>query len=149
MRRINIFGKRLAAFCAVLCLLSVSCFADTTEDIETALAGQANAQYNVSLNAPFSKEQSGLHETVDPETGNMRVSLELFHYKVRGSLELDLSLTYSLSEARSQKHSFEYRVISCGNVNESFSPVELARGILRSDGAINCRLFKRWDEFVT
>ncbi|MGN1121505.1 MAG: hypothetical protein ACI4RV_03985, partial [Eubacteriales bacterium] len=110
-----------------MCLLSVACFADTSEDIEAALAGQANAQYNVSLNAPFSKEQSGLHEIVDPETGNMRVSLDLFHYKVRGMLDCDLSLTYSLSEARSQKHSFEYRVISCANVNEPFSPVELAQ----------------------
>ena len=70
-------------------------------DYDTVLDEITNSRksslYNLNLHAPFSKEQSGIRETVNPETGALSLNFDLFSLPGRGGVpSVSLSLLYDL-----------------------------------------------------
>ena len=39
---------------------------------------QKEAVYNIELNAPYTKDKSGVREEIDPETGDLSIICDLF-----------------------------------------------------------------------
>jgi len=56
--------------------------------------------YDVSLNAPFTKESSGISEYISSETGGLSLSSEIFNISGRNGNDLDFQLVYSNNNAR-------------------------------------------------
>ncbi|MEA5039039.1 MAG: RHS repeat-associated core domain-containing protein [Clostridiaceae bacterium] len=56
--------------------------------------------YNVDLNAPFSKETSGIRENVSTETGALIVSNNILSIPGRNGMDLNLNLVYSSQNAK-------------------------------------------------
>ena len=66
-----------------------------------------SAQYDINLNAPFSKDKSGINESVNPENGQLSVAYNLFTLKQYGNGALDVTLTYSVQNSAKQEPSVE------------------------------------------
>ena len=68
-----------------------------------------NSVYNIDLNAPYSKDTSGIREKINPENGSLSVNLGLFGFKGRGGDEhFALSLTYSSLSSSDMEETAEY-----------------------------------------
>lgn len=58
------------------------------------------AVYNIKLNAPFSKETSGIRESVSTETGEVIVENTVFDIPGRSGMDLSLALEYRSRDAK-------------------------------------------------
>ncbi len=58
------------------------------------------AVYNMNLNAPFTKETSGVRESVSTETGEVIVRNSIFHIPGRGGMDVSLNLEYRSRDAK-------------------------------------------------
>lgn len=58
------------------------------------------AVYNINLNAPFSKETSGIRESVSTETGEVSVVNTIFDIPGRSGMNLSLTLEYRSRDAK-------------------------------------------------
>ena len=56
--------------------------------------------YNINLNAPFSKESSGIREDVSTETGALVTSNKIFSLAGRNGMDLNLSVVYQNLNAK-------------------------------------------------
>ncbi|HCC07038.1 MAG TPA: hypothetical protein DEP72_02565, partial [Clostridiales bacterium] len=56
--------------------------------------------YNVNLNAPFSKSTSGIRESIDVETGEVRVQNQIFDIPGRNGQDLNIALEYRSRDAK-------------------------------------------------
>lgn len=56
--------------------------------------------YNTQLNAPFSKESSGIKETINPETGEIILNHQIFYIPSRNGQDLSLNLQYRSRDAK-------------------------------------------------
>ncbi len=110
--------KRLYFLPALLAflLLFISLGAITTkatDDYDTVLDeitnSRNNSRYNLELHAPFSKDTSGINESIDPETGTLSAGVNLFSLPGRGGAISDsLSIIYSTAYASLQEESAEH-----------------------------------------
>ncbi len=66
-------------------------------DIKNSVRGSV---YNTELNAPFSKETSGINESVSTESGSMVVSNQFLTIPGRNGMDLTLTLIYSSQAAK-------------------------------------------------
>ena len=83
-------------------------FANYDEVIDEITNSRKESLYNLELNAPFSKDTSGIREVIDPETGNLSASINLFTLQGRGGIEsASISLTYSTAYASQKEESVE------------------------------------------
>lgn len=64
--------------------------------------------YNVDLNAPFTKENSGIRESISTESGEVIVTNTIFHIPGRNGMDLSLRLDYRSRDAKL----YEERTIS-------------------------------------
>ena len=116
--------KKLLLLLIVL-LVAVPCFAATEDEvISEALIGQRIAQYNVDLNAPFTKETSGISERVNHETGAITYTLSLFSLNAR-TFEDTLSLSYSTYNAKLMQEAYNCSNGSFYYRNLDFSDLEI------------------------
>ena len=85
-------------------------------------------QYDINLNAPFSKDKSGINETVNPENGQLSVAYNLFTLKQYGNGTLDVTLTYSTASSAKMSPSVEYNTNKAkyDNVTVEKEPFEQA-----------------------
>jgi RHS repeat-associated protein len=75
--------------------------ATTLTNLMTDLkASTKSAIYNTSLNAPFSKESSGVREDVSTETGAVTVTNNILSIPGRNGMDLNLTLVYSNQAAK-------------------------------------------------
>ena len=82
-------------------------------DYDTVLDEITNSRksslYNLNLHAPFSKEQSGIRETVNPETGALSLNFDLFSLPGRGGVpSVSLSLLYATPYASFEEEGAVY-----------------------------------------
>ncbi len=56
--------------------------------------------YNIDLNAPFTKETSGVREDVSTETGSLVVNNTLLSIPGKNGMDLNLTLTYNNQQAK-------------------------------------------------
>ncbi len=108
------FSNKLKKSFILLCILLFSCgsiaFADYDAVIDEITNSRKESIYNLELNAPFSKDSSGIREVIDPETGNLSASINLFELQGRGGIKsTSISLTYSTAYASLQEESVEYK----------------------------------------
>ena len=116
--------KKLLLLLIVL-LVTVPCLAATEDEtISEALIGQRIAQYNVELNAPFTKEKSGISETVNHETGAITYTLSLFSINAR-TFEDTLTLSYNTYNAKLVKEAYNCSSGTFYNSNTNFSDIEV------------------------
>ncbi|MBQ3023379.1 MAG: hypothetical protein IJD91_08675 [Clostridia bacterium] len=104
----------------MLCILLFLCGSIALADYDTVIDEITNSRkesiYNLELNAPFSKDTSGIREVIDPETGNLSASINLFSLQGRGGVEsTSISLTYSTAYASLKEESVEYNGTSYVN----------------------------------
>lgn len=105
--------------------MSVPCFAETEDEVVSeALIGQRIAQYNIELNAPFTKETSGIGETVNSETGAVTYTISLFPINAR-TFEDTITLSYNTYNAKLKQESYYFNGAAFHNKNESFSNLEV------------------------
>lgn len=81
-------------------------YQDTLDEITNV---RKNSIYNLDLNAPFSKDASGVREVVNPETGALSVEYKLFTLAGRGGVNsFELTLEYFSPYATDMEESAEY-----------------------------------------
>lgn len=114
---------------AALVLPSFKTSAITYQDTIDEIANvRKNSIYNLELNAPFSKDTSGVRETVNPETGSVSAEFNLFSLSGRGGVNsVDLSLMYFSQLASDKEESVEYSDKTGGYVNAIVSKGTQAR----------------------
>ena len=129
--------KRLAVILllAIFCCGALSLTADaSTPTTVTALMDSlkqsvTEAVYNVDLNAPFSKETSGVRESVSTETGGMLVRNTLLSIPGRNGMDLDLSLVYNNHSAKLYDEGTR-----CASVSNSYGTVIAFYDVFDSNG---------------
>ena len=101
--------------CAVLCILCVffwrfNVFAETYTDVTDALTNaHKESIYDIKLNAPFSKDTSGVREVVNPESGTLTVTCDLFTLKgMGGEKSYQINLVYNNRYAAKQEETVQY-----------------------------------------
>ena len=114
------FSQKHKISCILLCILLFLCGSIALADYDTVIDEITNSRkesiYNLELNAPFSKDTSGIREVIDPETGNLSASINLFSLQGRGGVEsTSISLTYSTAYASLKEESVEYNGTSYVN----------------------------------
>jgi hypothetical protein len=95
-------------------------FAAATPTTVTALMDvlteeKISSLYNIDLNAPFSKEASGVRESISPETGEVTLYNELLNVSGRNGMDMALNLIYRSRDAKI----YEERTI-CANTANSY-----------------------------
>ena len=76
--------------------------------IDEITNSQKESVYNLDLNAPYSKDKSGIKEIIDPETGDVSVICDLFSLKGRaGQNTINLSISYRNSIAKAMEENAE------------------------------------------
>ena len=98
------FLRKYKKGCILLCIMLFICgstaFAEYDKVIDEITNSRKESIYNLELNAPFSKDSSGVREVIDPETGSLSASINLFALNGRGGIEsCSISLTYSTAYA--------------------------------------------------
>ncbi len=116
MKRIRILF--LALFLIAGFSIHCTAFAAGTPTTVTALmevlsAEKTKSVYDMKLNAPFSKETSGVRENISSETGELTLSSELFNIPGRNGMDLSLELQYRSRDAKI----FEERTKSADTAN--------------------------------
>jgi len=78
------------------------------EVIDEITNSRKESIYNLELNAPFSKDTSGINEVTEPETGELSTSINFFTLQGRGGVDsASISLTYSTSYASFKEEAVE------------------------------------------
>ncbi len=77
-------------------------YQDTIDELTNS---KKEAVYNIQLNAPFTKEQSGIREEIDPETGGLQVYYSLFSLPGRAGQTTELAIVYQAAAAKAQEES--------------------------------------------
>ena len=98
--------KLMAALFVIMVFAAPAISAESTyQDIVDELTNaKKEAVYNLELNAPFSKDKSGIREEIDPETGALRMYYNLFSLPGRaGKTTIDLTLTYNSAVSKTQE----------------------------------------------
>ena len=72
------------------------------------------AVYNIKLNAPFSKGNSGIKESVNPETGEIIVTNQVVNLPGRNGQDLNLNLEYRSRDAKLFEETTQSASISNG-----------------------------------
>jgi hypothetical protein len=73
----------------------------TVTALMKVLKEEANdSVYNIDLNAPFTKETSGVREDVSTETGSLVVNNTLLSIPGKNGMDLNLTLTYNNQQAK-------------------------------------------------
>ncbi|MPM07620.1 hypothetical protein SDC9_53926 [bioreactor metagenome] len=97
----------IAAFAICLIWLSASCFCSAAGTVTTVISlmnvlkqETKSSVYNIGLNAPFSKESSGIKEGVSTETGALTVSNSILSIPGRNGMNLNLNLMYNNLSAK-------------------------------------------------
>ena len=116
MKRIRILS--LALFLIVGFSIHCTAFATGTPTTVTALMEVLNSEktksvYNIKLNAPFSKETSGVRENISSETGELTLTSDLFDIPGRNGMDLSLELEYRSRDAKV----YEERTMSANTSN--------------------------------
>lgn len=105
---INKYKKGCIILCIMLFICGSTAFAEYDKVIDEITNNQKESIYNLELNAPFSKDSSGIREVIDPETGSLSANLNLFTLNGRGGIEsCSISLTYSTAYASLKEESVE------------------------------------------
>ena len=98
MKKMKLFF--LALFAALVLSLSSTSFAATLDNLMAIIVeNNAQAAYDINLNAPFSKEMGGFAENINTETGEIDIGQSLIHIPGRNGLDLSLSIKYESSSA--------------------------------------------------
>lgn len=71
-----------------------------SELMEVLKEEKKDAVYNISLNAPFTKENSGVNERVNTETGEVIIKNNIFHIPGRNGMDISLNLEYRSRDAK-------------------------------------------------
>ncbi len=100
---------------SVLCLGATITYTDTLDEITNKTK---QAQYDIALNAPFSKEKSGINEVIDPETGNLSLGVSFFPMELSDDISFGFSLSYNLQRAKyeTENASISLNVLTNENV---------------------------------
>ena len=106
--KINKYKRSCILLCILLCICGSIAAANYDEVIDEITNSRKESVYNLELNAPFSKDTSGIHEVIEPETGELSTSIDLFTLQGRGGVESTaISLTYSTAYASFKEESVE------------------------------------------
>ena len=92
-----------------------------TELMDVLTEEKISSLYNIDLNAPFSKEASGVRESISPETGELTLYSELLNIPGRNGMDLSLNLIYKSRDAKV----LEERTI-CANTANSYGQTIIA-----------------------
>ncbi|MCF8018622.1 MAG: hypothetical protein K9L62_04365 [Vallitaleaceae bacterium] len=91
-------------FLICLWLSSISLFAATPTTVSQLMDeikdDKMEASYDIKLNAPFTKETSGIMESINPETGEVVVRNTIFYIPGRNGKDLNIELVYSSRDAK-------------------------------------------------
>ena len=63
------------------------------------LDAKNSSLYNMELNAPYTKESSGIREDISPENGALSLTNTIFNIPGRNGMDLSLSITYNNNTA--------------------------------------------------
>ncbi len=100
------------AFLCILCLVlsGFSVSAQTYEDVTDSLTNaHKESIYDIKLNAPFSKDTSGVREAVNPENGALTVTYDLFTLKgMGGDAQYPINLVYNNRCSSQKEESAKY-----------------------------------------
>lgn len=93
-----------------LILTVLPAYGETEDEIlEKVYEAEMNSAYDTSLSAPFSKEKSGIREDIDPETGALFLTYDLFELKGRGgAVNESLALRYDSRTAKSMNETVRF-----------------------------------------
>lgn len=92
------------------------------------------AKYNSKLNSPFDKDKTGVRETIDPESGDLILTIPTLSVESVNGMTLDADLTYRIKDAKDYDESAN---ASGTSINIELTKTEQARTIFGAGFSLN------------